>query len=429
MKQMNLIFAALLFCFSNCQNNDPTKDYKETKDINKIHLNTVGYSDIYDKLPILTLDETNEEEYNELEISTSNFIEKGNRDKQNNITLETNNLILKVNNKKQENVWYEYLGFYTSINMYAISSNSVSEGIEFSDYELINKINGKITKIISPGDNKIENPVPSKNNKFLLYYYNFVYTDNNSFIGILSIDVNGDLKEYKSYASEKFKVFGIKWYNDNVFFIKTSSDDGKSFKYYKSNITIDNKTVTPNFIQKDTLYFDNDNIQDNAEILAKENPDFLNFVLSIHLSSLHKTVEIPVLNNSILYNNVRAAYYLSDPIIKNKVIELRIDYADHMTRKNMSGEKKGLTERFKIRFNPENKKIQIIGYDVRYSKEDKSKYIRSFNFITGKYYSSRDFNGKKKDISGLSSELQNVYVENWNDNFLHKLSIYGMDIK
>ncbi|WP_223600479.1 hypothetical protein [Chryseobacterium sp. GVT01B] len=119
------------------------------------------------------------------------------------------------------------------------------------------------------------------------------------------------------------------------------------------------------------LYFDDDNIKDKAVIKAKQNTELSSFILYIYLSSLNKTVEIPILNNSILYNNTEADYYLSDPIIKNKIITIRVDYADQITKPNISGERKNLIEKIKFRFDTKNKKIQVIGYDLSYTKAKK----------------------------------------------------------
>lgn len=120
--------------------------------------------------------------------------------------------------------------------------------------------------------------------------------------------------------------------------------------------------------QYETPYLDDDNIKDKAQIKAKQSNELSSFVLSIYLSSLNKTVEIPILNNSFLYNNTEADYYLSDPIINNKVITIRVDYADQITKPNISGERKNMIEKIKFRFDTKNKKIQVIGYDLSYTK-------------------------------------------------------------
>lgn len=193
-----------------------------------------------------------------------------------------------------------------------------------------------------------------------------------------------------------------------------------------------NNSIKSSFVetsQSELLYFDNDNIPDKAEIRATKNNEHSSFSLLIYLSTLKKTIEIPVYNNSILYNNIYADYYLGEPIIKDKVIELRVDYADKMTVPNVSGEKKDLSEKIKYRFNPNNKKIQVIGYDLSYIKDQKKKYNKSYNFITGKYYSSKNFNGKKSEASGWASEIQNIFTENWNYNFMHKIILYGNDVE
>jgi len=200
----------------------------------------------------------------------------------------------------------------------------------------------------------------------------------------------------------------------------------------KKEITMDNftrSTIDTLNEQHKVLYFDNDSIKDEVEILARPDNEILNFGLSFHLSTLNKTIEIPILNNSILYNNAYSVYYLSDPLIKDKIIGLRIDYAGQITKPNISGEKKSLTEKIKFRYNTKNKKIQIIGYDLSYTKEKKGNYVKSFNFITGKYYSSCSFNKEKKEISGWVSEFQDIYIENWNTNFLNKITLYGNEIE
>ncbi|MDH5034378.1 MULTISPECIES: hypothetical protein [Chryseobacterium] len=188
------------------------------------------------------------------------------------------------------------------------------------------------------------------------------------------------------------------------------------------------RAMDTNETQYETPYFDDDHIKDKAIIKAKQNTELFSFILSIDLSSLNKTVEIPILNNSILYNNTEADYYLSDPIINNKVITIRVDYADQITESNISGERKNLSEKIKFRFDPKNKKIQVIEYDLSYTKAQKN-YSKSFNFNTGKFYSTLSFDGKKEESSGWASELQNIYIENLNSDFFNKLSLYGNEIE
>jgi hypothetical protein len=241
MKQLNLLLL-LLFSFVSCQKQIDSSNSKAIINIANIKYDTIGFSDKYDPLPKLNIQEINEENFNKLKKNKNTFIETPIKKNGINYFLDINNKTLqlkgesdKKTGKRDGEIWYSYLGFYPSLDMYAVSVNSVSEGLDFSDFELINKSNGKIFKIISPGDGKIENPVPSTQINYLAYYYNHIY-DNNSFLGILKIDSDKNLREYKSLALENFRIYQINWSEDNLILLKVSSDNGKSFKYYKGDI-------------------------------------------------------------------------------------------------------------------------------------------------------------------------------------------------
>lgn len=240
MKQLNLLLF-LVFSFISCQKQIDNSNSNSTINIATAKYETIGFSDKYDVLPKLNIQEINEEVFNKLKKTKNTFKHTPLKKNGGNYFLDINNnktLQLK-GEKKEGETWYNYLGVYPSLDMYAISANSVSEGIDFSDFELINKSNGKIFKIISPGDDKIENPVPSPQINYLAYFHNQIY-DNNSFLGILKIDSNKNLKEYKSLFLENFKIYQIDWSDDHLILIKASTDEGKTFKYYKSDILAKN---------------------------------------------------------------------------------------------------------------------------------------------------------------------------------------------
>ncbi len=247
-----LLMSVLINCQEKKQASQPNtlskKDIsshstKSTVDIDKIKSIPVGFGDRYDRLPMLNFQETSEAEFNLLKSKEDFLIKHPVESKNGSFTLATDHKIFRL---KEENAttignrdgesWYEYLGFYPSLNRYAVASNSVSESLGFSELELISKTDGKIYTIVSPGDDRVENPVPSPQAKYLAYYYNQVYDENNSFIGIIEINPDQKLFESRSFTTEKFNVHQIAWSGDDVLFIKTSSDGGKSFKYYKSKI-------------------------------------------------------------------------------------------------------------------------------------------------------------------------------------------------
>ncbi|MDA6069151.1 hypothetical protein NJT12_05920 [Flavobacterium sp. AC] len=161
-----------------------------------------------------------------------------------------------------------------------------------------------------------------------------------------------------------------------------------------------------------SVKFDDDSLVDNFNILFNED-EIAQSVLSVYLSSQKKEVKINLLNNSVLYNNKESAYYTFFTINEKKICIVTIQYADQESIPNISGEKKDLVEKIRLRFNNQNHKIQVIGYDVSYQKETKS-ITKSFNFITGKYIATSKIDGKTSTVDGWSAELENIYAEDWN---------------
>ncbi|MBE8724069.1 hypothetical protein [Flavobacterium hungaricum] len=170
--------------------------------------------------------------------------------------------------------------------------------------------------------------------------------------------------------------------------------------------------------------FDNDNLDDDFNI-EKNEDELVQSFLSVFLSSQNKKIKFNLINNSVLYNNIESYYSTSFTITEKKVCIIRIGYNDQESVPNISGEKKDLIEKIKLRFNNQNQKIQVIGYELTYNKN--SKFIKkSFNFITGKYIATRKSNEKTDSVDGWSAELQNIYAENWDFPFLRdKIFWYG----
>ena len=170
--------------------------------------------------------------------------------------------------------------------------------------------------------------------------------------------------------------------------------------------------------------FDDDDIDDDFNII-KNNDEIVQSVLSVFLSSEKKETRINLLNNSILYNHKESAYYTSFNINEKKVCTVTIEYADQETIPAISGEKKNLTEKIKYRFDNQNRKIRVIGYELSYQTDAKL-ITRSFNFITGKFIAARKENGKTSSGNGWAAELENIYTEDWTFPFVRdKIFWYG----
>jgi hypothetical protein len=167
-----------------------------------------------------------------------------------------------------------------------------------------------------------------------------------------------------------------------------------------------------------SVKFDDDSLVDYFSI-AKNEDEIVQSILSIYLSSQKKEIKINLINNSILYNNIETAYYTFFTVTAKKICVITIEYPDQESIQNISGEKKNLTEKIKYRFNSQNQKVQVIGYELFYQKG--TKFItKSFNFITGKYLATRKSNGKTSTVNGWSAELENIYVENWDFPFVRE---------
>ncbi len=242
-----ILIIPILFILVHCQKSTKRSEesnHKEIVNFENQQFQSFGFQDKYDLNPPLTLKETTESEfkkYDKQNHSIINATPKMNRD---NFYLETNHKILQFKkendnstNRKEDENRYEYLGFYPSLNMYAVSSNTVSEGLGFSNFELINKASGKISKIMSPGDDRIDQIFISPNNSHIAYFYNQIYDENNSFIGVLESNADKDyFKESRSFMSDQFNIHQLVWAGKNTILVKVTSDNARSFKYYKIDI-------------------------------------------------------------------------------------------------------------------------------------------------------------------------------------------------
>jgi hypothetical protein len=134
----------------------------------------------------------------------------------------------------------EYLGFCSNLDCYAITNNSTSEYLGFGALMLINNRTDFKYNIKSFGDGSVELPMPSKNTKYLIYYYNSLYENKNCDIGILKVNTKSDpqhfLKEFASYHSNDFVIEEIKWIGDDIIYLKGCEEiheEGKLIKMYK----------------------------------------------------------------------------------------------------------------------------------------------------------------------------------------------------
>ena len=140
---------------------------------------------------------------------------------------------------------HEYLGYYPGLKLFAITSNWTGESMGFGKLVLIDSITDKEYGIVSIGDVPVELPLPSINNKFMVYYDNWMYDHKDCTICVVQIGnkANPDdyLREYRIYESHDFAIDEIRWIDDNSFVVRgyedvyENGDWTKKFKYYKTS--------------------------------------------------------------------------------------------------------------------------------------------------------------------------------------------------
>ena len=257
MKQIFLPFVFLILISCNKENKTnsnikpetaiKTEDSLVKKTVsdtaNKVSL---GDYEEYEKLPKLIVDSISESEFNQLK--TTKYLEKINPEQSGNFfyiqTERKKHKFKKYKDYGGEESWsgYELLGYYTNLKLFAVTENSTSESLGFGELFLLDATNDYQYNIASFGDGSVELPIPSVNNKYLVYYYNSVYESQNCEIGVLKINDKTNPKKYlteaASYKSDNFKIEKIIWKTDQVFFIKgyKEVENKNLYSYYKAEI-------------------------------------------------------------------------------------------------------------------------------------------------------------------------------------------------
>lgn len=246
------IFILLLFfndlggLLNNKNKNIGITDSNSSKNyiVGKTDVIELGYVETYEKLPKLAFNKITETEFNSY--TTENFLITP-KFKQNKnyfyIKTKTKNYKFKKDKNNSGN-GSEFLGYYPKLKLFALTNNSTTEGLGFGELMLIDGETDYKYRIISIGDASVEKPIPSMNNKYLVYYYNNVYEHKNSFIGVLKVNEKSNpkqfLQEYQSFQSDYFAIEKIIWKDDNIFIVKGFEEKYinqkwiKEYSYYQT---------------------------------------------------------------------------------------------------------------------------------------------------------------------------------------------------
>ncbi|UIR56790.1 hypothetical protein LZQ00_02990 [Sphingobacterium sp. SRCM116780] len=236
-KGLSMLIACLILI--SCRFKE-SKNIKETKvvtpevrsekvDKNEKQTLEIGYFDTYEKLPKFKIDSVDQSEYYKLK-ATKDF-EQSNVEKVDEFFyIQTSSSKLKYKEYNENTAperlnGNEYLGFNNRLKLFAIQSNSVSEGLGFAELILIDSITNYQYRIISLGDWSVSLPKLSPNNKFMVYYQNPEYESETLSIAVLKVNETDRYHHFfKEYAScmvqNKLSIEEIRWKDDQTFYVK-----------------------------------------------------------------------------------------------------------------------------------------------------------------------------------------------------------------
>jgi hypothetical protein len=163
-----------------------------------------------------------------------------------------------------------------------------------------------------------------------------------------------------------------------------------------------------------SFYFDNDNQPDAASII-KSDTDFSRYKLLLYLTSLKRQFEIDLIGDEDM------AIYPVQLIISNKNV---LQFGYFLDGTSAFG-------RFiKLRYKPELKKVQLIGYDSGYRSSASGRVDKTFNLLTGKYQVKNtrfDVKGQQavKTSTGVDGGFKNLYLDQFNKHLLDRLDAIG----
>ncbi|WP_157263057.1 hypothetical protein [Pedobacter steynii] len=231
-----------IYAQKKVNNQKISSDYREV---------ILGTTEEYQKLPHLKLKSASAEDFDQL--PETNFwtmpkVEKANH----HFYIQTSKGKQKFkiySNEGNQKGWngYELLGYSHLLSLYAISSNSSSEGIGFGELFLLDPKNSFKYHISSFGDWYVSLPVPSTQHKNFAYYHNTQYQHKNSDIGILKFNAKAAagkaFKPVASLHSDEFAVEEMRWADDNILYIKGFEEIYncdkwiKKYKYYRAALS------------------------------------------------------------------------------------------------------------------------------------------------------------------------------------------------
>ena len=166
----------------------------------------------------------------------------------------------------------------------------------------------------------------------------------------------------------------------------------------------------------DQIFIDFDaDLEEDTALIVEDTVQFSAYKFILHVSSHKKTYEVDLISLQ------ETSVYPTQIKIRNNVIEF--GYYEDGTA--------AFSRRIKLRYQPKNKQVQVIGYDVSYKASHTYHIDKSYNLLTGKYIVKRttsDANSRAsvEEFSGINDHFKNaVFIEGLSESMIINLDDVG----
>jgi len=226
---------------------------QETQEVIDSTLFTIGYADDGAILHSYRITEITEEEFLKHDTAYTKLIKEEIRqtDSLFFLTIEGKDIPFKKEtnfdygiNRAGES-WYEYVGYFPDLGMYGILDVSVSQDLHgFSDFLFIDKNSRYKYRLLPMGDGFEDAPLLSPLNKYMVYFYNDVFSTNDvSYLRILKINDRNIPTIYMVRHSEidnlDFFIESLNWVTDNILIAKVFKEEVENIIYEYRKIIIE----------------------------------------------------------------------------------------------------------------------------------------------------------------------------------------------
>ena len=226
------------------------KEVAETDDMHTSRTVQVAWPETFNSLPVLKIETIPEDAFPKT--TSKSYLTQTNAESAGNyFYLKTDKKQYRYLTLKERNGDSGWCGnvlnaYYPDLGLYTISAYSSSEGLGFCNLFLLDKHNDWHYHLVSIGDDCVSLPLPSPDQQFLVYYYNWQYENNHSEIVVIRNDEKAKPEKrfiaYAYFNSKSFQIDRIVWHDAQQIIIRGFEEHlenerrTRRYAYYKAII-------------------------------------------------------------------------------------------------------------------------------------------------------------------------------------------------